>query len=151
MTSNHSPRVALVTGSASGIGRRAAEKLALDQGLRVYVLDRDHEAATAVAQGINAAGGEAKACVVDLAEGVRLRDTLPQLTEAFGPPDVLVNNAGMAGLVAAADRTLENWQLTVAPLAVVAQGARDGVPAGLTSNKPSFATTVPPPLASVYW
>lgn len=109
-----SSRVALVTGSASGIGRRVAEKLALDQRLRVYVLDRDSDAATAVAQGINAAGGVAHPLVVDLADGARLRGALPMLTQAFGPPDVLVNNAGMAGLVAAADCSLENWQMTVA-------------------------------------
>lgn len=107
-------RVALVTGAGSGIGRRVAEKLALEQGARVYVLDRDAEAATAVARGINAAGGCAKACVVDLADGPGLRQALPSLTAEYGPPDLLVNNAGMAALVSAEDCSLEHWQLTMA-------------------------------------
>jgi hypothetical protein len=59
-------RVAVVTGAGSGIGRRVAAKLALEQSARVYVPHRHAEAATAVARDINAAGGCAKACVVDL-------------------------------------------------------------------------------------
>lgn len=113
MTSSHSCRVALVTGAASGIGRRAAEKLAL-KGARVYVLDKDAEAAAAVVHGINGNGGCAKACVVNLADGPGLRNALPELMVKFGAPDILVNNAGVAPLVAAADCSLESWQLTVA-------------------------------------
>lgn len=114
MTSLRTCRVALVTGAASGIGRRTAEKLAFEQGARVYVLDRDADATTTVVRGINAAGGYAKACVMDLADGLGLRQTLPSLTAEFGPPDILVNNAGIVGMVSAVDCSLENWQRTVA-------------------------------------
>src|SRR4051794_16448947 len=69
----HSTRVALVTGAASGIGRSVADRLALDQAACVYVVDKDAEAAAAVVHGINAAGGRAKTCVVDLADGPGLR------------------------------------------------------------------------------
>lgn len=114
MTHPNPARVALVTGAASGIGRRTAEKLALDHGARVYVLDKDADAAAAVARSIAAAGGRATPCVVDLADGPGLRQAIASLMQEFGPPDILVNNAGVAGLVAAADCSLENWQLTVA-------------------------------------
>lgn len=113
MTSRPS-RVALVTGAASGIGRRAAERLALQHGARVYVLDRDAEAATTVVNGIKTAGGRATTCVVDLADPEGLRQSLPSLTAEFGPPDILVNNAGMAAMIPAIDCPLEHWLTTVA-------------------------------------
>src|SRR5438105_462959 len=60
MSPAHRSRVALVTGAGSGIGRCVAEGLALGQGARVYVLDKDGDTAVAVVEAINAAGGRAK-------------------------------------------------------------------------------------------
>jgi NAD(P)-dependent dehydrogenase (short-subunit alcohol dehydrogenase family) len=114
MTLQHLSRVALITGAGSGIGRCVAEGLALAHGARVYVLDRDAEAAAAVVDGINAVGGHAKSCVVDLADGPGLRQALPSLTSEFGAPDIVVNNAGIAAMVPAADCSLEHWQTTMA-------------------------------------
>lgn len=114
MPAQHHSRIALVTGAASGIGRCVAERLALDHGARVYVLDKDAAAAATVTHGINAAGGSAKACVVDLSDGPGLREALPSLTAEFGAPDIVVNNAGMAAMVAASECSLDHWQTTMA-------------------------------------
>jgi NAD(P)-dependent dehydrogenase (short-subunit alcohol dehydrogenase family) len=114
MTLQTLSRVALVTGAASGIGRCVAESLALVHGARVYVLDKDAEAAAAVVRGITAAGGRAKACVVELADGPALRQALPSLTAEFGAPDILINNAGVAAMVPAMNCSLDHWQTTMA-------------------------------------
>jgi NAD(P)-dependent dehydrogenase (short-subunit alcohol dehydrogenase family) len=111
--SDRSSRVALVTGGDSGIGRRVAEKLALERGARVYVLDRDADASAAVVDGIVAAGGRAVSCVVDLADSLRLRAGLDLLTAEFGPPDILVNNAGISAMIRAEECLLEQWQAMV--------------------------------------
>jgi len=106
--------VALITGAASGIGRRIAEISALERGIRVYIVDRDADAALEVAAGINAAGGRARACIVDLGDCVALQKALPELTVDFGPPDIVVNNAAMAALKPAADYPLDHWVATMA-------------------------------------
>lgn len=114
MSQQTSSRVALVTGAASGIGRCVAENLALVHGARVYVLDRDADAATGVVRAIAADGGRANACIVDLGDGTALRERLPFLTTEFGVPDILVNNAAVAGMVPAVDCSLDQWQATMA-------------------------------------
>lgn len=75
-------RAALVTGGGSGIGKACATALAA-AGATVHVVDRDADAAKAVAADI---GGEAH--VVDLADPAAL-DALP------AEVDILVNNAGL--------------------------------------------------------
>ncbi|CAM5491040.1 3-hydroxybutyrate dehydrogenase [Streptomyces hirsutus] len=75
-------RTALVTGGGSGIGKACAVALAA-AGATVYVVDRDAEAAKAVAAGI---GGEAH--IADLADPAAI-DALP------AEVDILVNNAGL--------------------------------------------------------
>ncbi|QEI08526.1 SDR family oxidoreductase [Pigmentiphaga aceris] len=114
MNLQQTPRVALITGAASGIGRCVAEKMALTLGARIYVVDRNADAAAAVADAINAAGGHAKACVVDLADSAGLPDALHALTAAFGPPDIVVNSAGVADMAPAGECPPAQWQKTMA-------------------------------------
>ncbi|NPC57313.1 SDR family NAD(P)-dependent oxidoreductase [Caenimonas soli] len=115
MTITQEPsRVALITGAASGIGRRIAEGLAIQRGISVYIVDKDAGAASEVALAISAAGGRAKSCVVDLRDCAALQKALPELTAEFGVPDIVVNNAAMAALMPAAEYSLDHWTATMA-------------------------------------
>lgn len=109
-----SSRVALITGGASGIGRRIAEAMAIRSGISVYIVDKDASAASEVASAIRVAGGRAKHCVVDLRDCSALQEALPRLTAEFGVPDILVNNAAMAALMPAAEYPLDHWMATMA-------------------------------------
>ena len=82
-------KLALVTGGSRGIGRSIALELA-QSGARVLVAARGVESSRAVAAEIEAAGGEAEALALDVAD--------PSAAERFAgePVDWLVNNAGIA-------------------------------------------------------
>ncbi|MGF7233787.1 MAG: SDR family NAD(P)-dependent oxidoreductase [Frankia sp.] len=86
-------RVALVTGSSRGIGAAIATLFA-EQGARVVVHGRDAEAARAVRDRIEAAGGRAVVVVGDLTSLRSVEAVREQIEERCGPVDLLVVNAG---------------------------------------------------------
>lgn len=88
-----STRVALVTGSARGIGRSIALTLARE-GAAVAVTDRLAEQAAEVAEEITAAGGRAIAIALDVTDGDGVRTAVAQAEADLGPIGVLVNSAG---------------------------------------------------------
>ena len=88
-------RAALVTGAASGMGRATAQLLA-DEGASVAVTDRDAEGAQKVAAEIEAAGGRARAWVLDVADPGSIHATIEAIAQAFGRLDLVVNNAGIS-------------------------------------------------------
>lgn len=89
-------RIALVTGASSGIGRAVAEDLGR-LGLRVAVTGRRAEALTATAAAVRAAGGEALVLTGDQRDPAVNERFFTELAAQWGPPDLLVNNAGTAG------------------------------------------------------
>ena len=88
-------RVAVITGAASGMGRATAHLFA-DEGAKVAVLDRTEDGVAAVVDEITGAGGTAAGWVVDVTDGDRVRAVVAEIVDRLGPPDVLVNNAGVS-------------------------------------------------------
>jgi 3-oxoacyl-[acyl-carrier protein] reductase len=87
-------RTAIVTGGARGIGAGVARRLAAD-GFAVAVLDLDETACKPVVEEIERAGGRAIAVGADVVDEQAVADAVARVTEEFGAPTVLVNNAGI--------------------------------------------------------
>jgi 3-oxoacyl-[acyl-carrier protein] reductase len=87
-------RTAVVTGGGRGNGRETAELLAAN-GASVVVNDLEAGPAEAVAAAIRDAGGEALAVDADVSDRAAVEAMFEAAEEAFGPVDVLVNNAGI--------------------------------------------------------
>jgi len=105
-------RVAIVTGSAGGLGSEIARGLA-DFGARVVVADLDLSGAEAVASEINASGAKAWALEVDVTVPASVRRLAEQVTDKEGRIDILVNAAGIFLVGAAVDFTPAEWELVL--------------------------------------
>jgi len=93
-------RVALVTGANRGIGLAVAQGLAA-RGATVLVAAREIEAGERAAAGIRATGGAARAVQLDVTDPASIDAAARAVTDTYGRLDVLVNNAGIPGDVAA--------------------------------------------------
>jgi 3-oxoacyl-[acyl-carrier protein] reductase len=97
-------RTALITGSSTGLGEAIADMLAAE-GASVVVHGRDHTRTHAVADRIQASGGQATAVLGDLASSAGA-DTV---AEAAGDIDILVNNAGSYDGLSWSDLSGDQW------------------------------------------
>jgi 3-oxoacyl-[acyl-carrier protein] reductase len=101
-------RVALVTGASQGIGRATALVLA-QAGARVAAAARNAGKLTRVVAEITAAGGEAIAVPMDVADAEQVKAGFRQVIEKFGKLDILVNNAAITRDGLAVRMKAEDW------------------------------------------
>ncbi len=108
-----SGRNAIVTGGASGIGRAICLRLARD-GADVAVLDLDQAGGRQVADEVAALHRRAVAVEADVASGASVAAAVERVHAALGPVHILVNDAGIAGLVPLQDMSEEQWDRMIA-------------------------------------
>jgi NAD(P)-dependent dehydrogenase (short-subunit alcohol dehydrogenase family) len=89
-----SGRVALVTGTTSGLGRRFAIVLAAC-GAKVALTGRRADRLDALAEEIRATGGVCEPIPFDITDDTQIPEVLDKAEEALGLVDILVNNAGI--------------------------------------------------------
>ncbi len=132
-----SGKIAVVTGAGSGIGRSTA-RLFARQGARVHVVDVNGDSAAAVAAEVKAAGGDAVAHVVDVADPDAVERLARDVFDTDRRVDILHNNAGIghAGNIEAT--TMEDWQRVInVNLLGVAYGVQAFVPRMLAQGRPA--------------
>src|SRR4051795_10089096 len=104
------PRVAIVTGSESGIGRATAVALAgagFDLGITWY---REQEAAEATAEEVRALGRRAAVRPLDLTQLPAASGVAPELAEGLGGVDGLVNDAGTGHSTSILELDFGTWR-----------------------------------------
>jgi NADP-dependent 3-hydroxy acid dehydrogenase YdfG len=113
MSGSLQDRVVAITGASSGIGEATALACAR-AGARVSLAARREEQIVALAQRIEAAGGEALAIATDVTDEAQARHFIAATHERFGRLDALVNNAGVMHLGPIAGAPTDEWRRMVA-------------------------------------
>jgi len=106
-------KVCLVTGAASGIGKRIAEVYAAHGG-KVVIADLKLEAAESAAQEIRAGGGDALAVAMDVTDEQQVIDGVAKAIAHYGRIDVLVSNAGIQIVDRVVDFSFADWKKMLA-------------------------------------
>ena len=101
-------KVAIITGSTSGMGRETAYVFS-EEGAKVMVVGRDENRAKEVVANIKSKGGEAAYVLADMNDMASVEHIADATMDTFKTIDILYNNAGMLGRKTVLDLTLEEW------------------------------------------
>ncbi len=107
-------KVAVVTGSSSGIGEAIALAFATNGAAVVVNYSRHEDAAQKVVEKIEGAGGKGLVVGADVSDPKEVEAMIQQATDAFGRLDIMVNNAGMERKMPFLETPFEVWQETIA-------------------------------------
>jgi len=159
MASETTPKVALVTGAGSGIGRAVALGL-LKDGFHVVLTGRRPEPLAAVADTAQAAGQHALAIPADVRDPQSVQALFDEIEKRYGRLDVLFNNAGVnAPAVPMDELPIERWKdvidTNVTGVFLCARAAfglmrRQTPQGGRIINNGSISAHAPRPFSSPY-
>ena len=149
-------KVAIVTGSASGIGQALATELGR-RGAQVVLADINGAGAKETADRIQAAGGRAKPAVLDVSDAEAVKKLVDETAAEFGRIDYMFNNAGIAVFGEQKDIELSDWRRVIG---VNLWGVINGIQAayphmirqgtGHIVNTASLGGLIPTPAAMSY-
>ena len=105
-------RVALVTGSAQGLGNMIARGM-YDAGARIVLGDISQAALDKAVEAMKAEGIEAAAYAFDISNEEQVTDAVERIEKEVGPIDILVNNAGIHKRDLLIDMPVENWRKVI--------------------------------------
>ena len=106
-------KVALITGAASGIGKRIAEVYA-DNGCHIAIADINQAAADAAAAEIRARGVKATAVLMDVTNEDQVEAGVDKVVKDLGSVDILVSNAGIQIVYPIEEFPFADWKKLLA-------------------------------------
>ena len=104
--------IALVTGSAQGLGNRIARGM-LDAGAKVVLSDISQTALDKAVAELKEEGYDAAAYAFDISNEEQVEKAVTQIEEQVGPIDILVNNAGIHKRDLLINMPVENWRKVI--------------------------------------
>jgi 3-hydroxybutyrate dehydrogenase len=106
-------KIAIVTGSAAGIGKEIAITYARE-GAKVVIADMNKDAAEATAQELRGTGAQAMSVAMDVTSEDQVNAGVAEVVKAWGGVDVLVSNAGIQIVHPLEEFTLAEWKKMLA-------------------------------------
>lgn len=149
-------KVAVVTGASKGIGAAIAKRFAAEGASVVVNYASSREGADRVVSEITAAGGKAVAVGGNVAKAADVAKVFEETKKAFGPVDVLVNNAGVYAFQPVLELTEDEFHRefdinVLGPLLATREGVKHFSPnGGSIINVSSVISEKPLPNASIY-
>ena len=112
---NFQNKVAIITGSTTGIGEAVAEQLH-KQGAKVVIVSRSSEQAKQKAKLLSSQGQQALGIGCDVSQPGQVQKMIDDVIKYFGRLDYAVNNAGLTGEHGKdiTEQTVENWDNVIA-------------------------------------
>ena len=110
--SNLQGKVALITGSASGMGKKTALRLA-EQGVKIVINDIVSEKVEQTVAEFKANGFEVLGKVADICNHESVNEMVKSAVDTFGSLDILINNAGMEKAGAIRNLSEKDWDITL--------------------------------------
>lgn len=106
-------KTAFITGATSGIGEACARKFA-EGGYRLVITGRNAAKLETLKTALEAEGTEVRTLVFDVRDAAAAKAAVESLDEAWGTPDVLINNAGLAlGLEKEYEGDMTDWDIMI--------------------------------------
>jgi 3-hydroxybutyrate dehydrogenase len=106
-------KVAIVTGSASGIGKEIATVF-VREGAKVAIADLDQKASDATAKQLDPSGKRTIGVVMDVTNEQQVEDGTAQVIRSFGALDILVSNAGIQIVAPIVELEFAKWKKLLA-------------------------------------
>ena len=105
-------RVALITGSASGMGKQTAQRMA-ERGAKIVINDIVPDKVAQTVEEFERNGFEVLGKVADICNRTAVEEMIKATVDQFGSIDILVNNAGMEKAGALRKLSEQDWDITL--------------------------------------